>query len=192
MIVTLEDILVRKTKKYEVIYADPPWQYKVWSGSGGAELHYKTMELSDIKSLPIKMLSAKDAALFLWVTMPTLDKAFEVIDSWGFVYKTAGFVWVKKNKNASTYFYGQGYWTRANAELCLLATKGSPKRVSCDVQQIVSTRIKEHSKKPVVVRERIVQLLGDVPRIELFAREAVDGWDIFGNEIPKYKERLEI
>lgn len=93
------------------------------------------------------------------------------MEAWGFVYKTVAFVWIKKNKKADSLFWGMGYWTRANAELCMLATAGQPKRRSASVHQVILSPIEEHSKKPDVVRERIVELLGDLPRVELFARQ---------------------
>lgn len=141
------------------------------------------MQIEDIKALPIKNLAAENCALFMWATFPTLREAFSVLDAWGFTYKTVAFVWVKQNRMAPTLFWGLGYWTRANAEICLLATKGSPKRQSARVHQVVVSSIEAHSKKPDVVRDRIVELLGDLPRIELFARQQVPGWDVWGNEV---------
>lgn len=175
-----------KVKKYEVIYADPPWAYRVWSKKGigrSAENHYPTMQIEDIKALPVKNLAAENCALFMWVTFPTLREAFSVLDAWGFTYKTVAFVWVKQNRKAPTLFWGLGYWTRANAEICLLATKGNPKRQSAKVHQVVVSPVEAHSKKPDVVRDRIVELVGDLPRIELFARQQTPGWDVWGNEV---------
>ena len=161
-------------KQYAVIYADPPWQYRVYSTKNrtrGAELHYPTMCLEEIKALPVESLAARDCVLFLWATMPNLREAMEVIEAWGFTYKTVAFVWVKQNKNADSLFWGMGYWTRSNAELCLLATRGHPKRLSTRVHQVVLSHVEEHSRKPREVRERIEELMGRLPRIELFARE---------------------
>jgi len=141
------------------------------------------MKLADICALPVADIAAKDSALFLWATYPNLMEAFEVITAWGFVYKTVAFTWVKRNKKSPGYFTGLGYYTRSNAEICLLATKGSPKRAAKDVRQIIDTPIERHSKKPDEARERIVKLFGDISRIELFAREKADGWDVFGNEV---------
>lgn len=115
--------------------------------------------------------------------MPQLNIAFELINAWGFEYKTCAFVWVKKNKVKDSWFWGMGNWTRANAELCLLATKGKPKRVDAGVHSVIDTRVEQHSKKPDEARKRIEQLMGDKTRIELFARQRVDGWDAWGNEI---------
>lgn len=142
------------------------------------------MSLNDIKKLPIEALSQNDCVLFMWVTFPFLEKGLEVIKAWGFTYKTCGFTWVKKCKKSNGWFFGNGYWTRANAEICLLATKGNPKRVSKSVHQICDARIREHSRKPDEIRDRITDLLGDLPRIELFARQNVDGWDRWGLEAP--------
>lgn len=175
-----------KNRKYSVIYADPPWHYKVYSKKGAgrsAESHYPTMNVEDIKALPVAGIADKDCALFLWVTFPCLLEGLEVIKAWGFAYKTVAFVWVKQNKKSDSLFWGMGYWTRCNAELCILATKGSPKRVDAGVHQVIVSHIEEHSKKPQEARDRIVQLMGDVPRIELFARTRPEGWDVWGNEV---------
>lgn len=174
-------------KKYDIIYADPPWSYRVWSNKGkgrSAESHYPTMNKKDIQALPIPNLCEKNAVLFLWVTYPCLEEGLELIKKWGFVYKTCAFSWVKMNKKKNTPFVGMGYFTRANNEICLLATKGRPlKRQSKSVQQVIMREIEEHSKKPDVVRNRIIDLFGDLPRIELFARQYTDGWDCWGNEV---------
>jgi N6-adenosine-specific RNA methylase IME4 len=186
-------------KKYQVIYADPAWNYnsRMALGKGAvkssAEDYYNVMSIDDIMALPIKEISAKDCILFIWVTMPKLNEVFKVIDAWGFEYKTCGFVWVKRNKvfsdernknrNGIDDFMGQGRWVRQNAELCLIATKGKPKRISAKVRQIIYQPIQEHSKKPNEVRERILELIGDLSRIELFAREKHEGWDVWGNEV---------
>ena len=177
-----------KNKKYNIIYADPPWQYKVWSKKGNgrsAESHYNTLGIKEIVNMKdfIKDISADDCVLFIWITYPCLKEAIQVIEEWGFTYKTCGFAWVKRNKKANSWFWGMGYWTRANSELCLIATKGKIKRISRKVHQIIDTPIEEHSKKPAIVRDRIVELMGNLPKIELFAREKADGWDVWGNEV---------
>lgn len=172
-------------KKYNIIYADPPWSYKDKAAVGkrGAAFKYQVMGGGDIAMLPIKELADKDCVLFMWVTMPKLNECFDIIQAWGFEYKTCAFTWVKRNKVSPTWFMGMGRWTRANAEICLLAVKGKPQRVSASVMQVIDTPIERHSKKPDVVRDRIVELLGDLPRVELFAREKASGWDAWGNEI---------
>lgn len=173
--------------KYNIIYADPPWAYKVWSDKGkgrSAESHYNTMSKESIQNLPINKISADNAVLFLWIIPPCLEEGIELIHKWGFEYKTFGFTWVKLNKKKPTPFLGMGYYTRANAEICLLATKGKPlKRLSHAIPQLVVSKIREHSRKPDEVPLRIVELFGDLPRIELFARCDRDGWDFWGNEI---------
>lgn len=174
-------------KKYNIIYADPPWAYKVWSKKGmgrSAENHYPTMTVKDIKALPVAELADKDCALFLWITFPMLQEAWGVLEAWGFTYKSVAFVWIKQNRKAPTLFWGMGHWTRANAELCVIATKGKPKRQSKGVHQVIISPVEEHSKKPDEVRKRIVELMGDLPRIELFARQITPGWDVWGNEVP--------
>ena len=172
--------------KYNIIYADPPWTFKTYSNKGkgrSPEQHYACMTIEDIKNLPIQNIADDDCILFIWVTFPLLKEGLEVIQSWGFTYKTCAFNWVKRNKKSPSWFWGMGYWTRSNSELCLLATRGKPKKVSSSVHQVVDTHIEKHSKKPNVVKDRIVQLVGDLPRVELFARQPTEGWHIWGNEV---------
>lgn len=170
-------------KKYNIIYADPPWKYDVNKGRGVAENHYHTMSIQEIRNLPIKEITEKDAALFLWVTFPQLPEAFRVMEAWGFSYKTVAFIWIKQNRTGKGFFFGLGHWTRSNAEICLLAVKGKPKRISNSVFQLIVSPLESHSKKPEEARKRIVELMGDLPRIELFARQDSPGWDIWGNEV---------
>ena len=172
-------------KKYNIIYADPPWSYKdkALAGNRGACCKYDVMTIEDIENLPIKDISASDCILFMWVTMPKLNECFEVIKKCGFAYKTCAFTWIKQNKKSNSLFWGMGRWTRANAELCLIATKGKPKRQSAKVHSIIMSKIREHSRKPDEVRNKIVELCGDIPRIELFARQTCEGWDCWGNEV---------
>lgn len=181
-------------KKYSIIYADPPWKYKVYSHKGlgrSAESHYPTMDTEAICSLPVQELAEKDCGLFLWVTLPCLLDGLSVLKAWGFTYKTIAFVWVKQNRKSDSLFWGMGHWTRSNCEFCILATKGHPKRVSAGVHQVIMSHIEEHSKKPQEARDRIVLLMGDVSRIELFARQKTEGWDVWGNEIASDVELAE-
>lgn len=173
-------------KKYNIIYADPPWHYQAYSKKGegrNAESHYRTMDAGQIRSLPVGAIAADDCVLFLWVTFPCLKEGISVMEAWGFTYKTCGFTWVKRNKRADTFFMGLGFWTRSNSEICILGTKGRPKRASKAVPQVCDARIMEHSRKPDEIRERIVKLCGDLPRIELFARKRHEGWDCLGDGI---------
>ena len=173
-------------KKYNIIYADPAWHFKNWNKDQEKVLKkvpYPTMNDEDIKNLPVRDVSEKDCVLFIWVTYPKLLDGIETIKRWGFEYKTCAFSWVKQNKKSDGLYMGMGYWTRANNEICLLATKGNPKRISASVRQIILERVREHSRKPDCVRDRIVELCGDLPRIELFARQKTDGWDAWGNEV---------
>lgn len=173
----------RTIQKYQVIYADPPWDYQQCRLSGSAKKHYPTMRIEELCALPVADIADRDCALFLWATFPQLPEALRLIQAWGFVYKTVAFVWLKQNRKALTWFYGLGFWTCSNAEICLLATKGYPKRQSAGIHQLVISPVEQHSKKPDEVREKIVALMGDVPRIELFARQQTPGWDVWGNEV---------
>ena len=173
----------RTIQKYQVIYADPPWDYQQCRLSGSAKKHYPTMRIEELCALPVADIADRDCALFLWATFPQLPEALRLIQAWGFMYKTVAFVWLKQNRKALTWFYGLGFWTRSNAEICLLATKGHPKRQSAGIHQLVISPVEQHSKKPDEVREKIAALMGDVPRIELFARQQTPGWDVWGNEV---------
>lgn len=173
-------------KKYGIIYADPPWHYRVYSKKGAgrsAESHYPTMTIEEIQALPVSELADKDCALFMWITFPLLKESLSVLSAWGFKFKTIAFVWIKQNRKSDSQFWGMGYRTRANAEFCVLATKGKPKRMAKNVHQVIISHIEEHSKKPDEARRRIVRLMGDLPRIELFARQKSAGWDVWGNEV---------
>ncbi len=171
--------------KYKVIYADPPWHFRSYSKKGeerNATQHYDCMSISDICNLPVSDLADDNCTLLMWAVDPMLPEALEVIKAWGFKYKTVGFTWAKQNKNDLGMFTGLGYWTRANPEMCLLATKGKPKRISKSVRQLVIDKRQEHSRKPDVIYDRIEQLL-DGPYVELFARRERKGWDSWGNQI---------
>lgn len=182
-----------KKKKYSVIYADPPWEYNDKANGkgarGGSQKHYKAMTLEEIKALPVVEIARPSAVLFLWCTWPMINEGLQVIKAWGFKYNTCGFVWVKANK---TYKPGDpfnpkvgcGHSTRSNSEFCLIGKRGKGlKRKDASVRQIIHSPIEEHSKKPDETRDRIVQLYGNVSRIELFARQKVKGWDCWGDEV---------
>jgi N6-adenosine-specific RNA methylase IME4 len=172
-------------KKYNIIYADPPWNFKF---KQRAELSdeakgrlYDTMKSADIINLRVGAIADDNCILFLWGMNSELPLALKCIESWGFLYKTVAFTWVKWAKN--TYHFGGGNWTRSNPELCLLATKGKIKRKSASVKNLVVSKVREHSKKPDEIRDYIIELVGDLPRIELFARTKTEGWDVWGNEV---------
>jgi N6-adenosine-specific RNA methylase IME4 len=184
---------------YRIIYVDPPWFYddKASAGKRGACYKYPTMTTQEICALRVKKIAEKDCFLFLWITAPKIFDAQRVIKAWGFTYKTFAFVWIKTNKKYNTEqfsflpvnsfdsFMGMGNYTRANAEVCLLAARGKPKRINADVEQVIYSPVERHSKKPDEARKRIIRLCGDLPKIELFARQKTPGWDAWGNEIKK-------
>ena len=176
---------VTNSKKYQIIYADPPWDYKgqkqhTGSGgptSGGATSHYKCLKLWQLKALPVSDLAAKDCLLFMWVTSPHLDQGIDLLKSWGFQYCTVGFVWDKERVNP-------GFYTMSQHELCLIGKKGKipQPRGARNVRQLVKSLRKKHSEKPHEVRERIVEMFPSQTKIELFARHKVSGWDSHGDE----------
>ncbi len=180
--------------RYRVILSDNPWRYddkRNSSSMGMAESAYSTMTQDDLLKLRVDLLADDDCMLCLWATMPKLQEALDVVKGWGFKYITVGFVWVKLNPLApftstidrSDIYSGLGHWCNGNAELVLFGRKGSPTRCAMDIKQIVLERRGAHSVKPEQVHKRIERLFGDVPRIELFAREPREGWTTLGNGI---------
>lgn len=186
--------------RYKIIYADPPWKYNSTSSPNQidkykttkAKHYYPLMTFDEIKNLRINDIADDDCFLFLWVTFPLIDKCLEVFKAWGFTYKTIGFNWIKLNKNNNKVWFGIGYYTKSNSEVCLLGIKGKPKVMSNKISSVVITHRNNHSSKPNEVRKRIVELCGDLPRIELFARDKVHGWDAWGNDKNLQVKPLEV
>lgn len=183
---------------FKAIYADPPWRFETWgsqeNSAHAVERHYSTMTGSEILALPVGDLAAPDCVLFMWATWPTIELAFAAIKAWGFTYKTCGFCWTKADDRQPDMFtdsvpvqMGTGYWTRANTEPCLLATKGQPKRVHNNVRQAIIEPRREHSRKPDCVPGRIERLV-EGPYLELFARTQRPGWTVWGNQTDKFVE----
>lgn len=193
-------------RHYRAILADPPWQFNsLWGGrpkkvggnypSRAIDAHYDTLSIDGISALPVSDLAAPDCVLFMWTCWPVLEKSFSVLEAWGFTYKTCAFSWMKADPyrlfaDEQTPRMGMGYWTRANTEPCLLATRGSPKRVSAGVRQGVIDSPREHSRKPDCVHGRIEKLVSG-PYLELFARAPRTGWDVWGNQTDKFAEAAE-
>lgn len=191
---------------FRAILCDPPWRFEVWSGETAVKArasgkgtnvaaghHYNTMSPQELLELPVADLVAPDCVLFMWVTWPTLPQALKLIEAWGFVYKTCAFDWMKARVQQIDMFrddadasMGMGYWTRANSEPCLLATRGKPRRLHADVRQGIIAPRREHSRKPDGVHQRIERLVAG-PYIELFARAPREGWTSWGNETEKFK-----
>jgi N6-adenosine-specific RNA methylase IME4 len=192
---------------FGAILADPPWKFYNWSRrpwwertdkntSRAVERHYETAATSDLAALPISGLAALDSVLFLWACWPTLRDAWEIIGAWGFEYKTCAFDWVKADNTQPHFFQdeipaqiGMGYWTRANSEPCLLATRGKPKRLNADVRQGIIAPRREHSRKPDGIHERIERLVAG-PYLELFGRQTRPGWTCWGNEVNKFDKAV--
>ncbi|MFC0180289.1 MT-A70 family methyltransferase [Thorsellia kenyensis] len=174
-------------KKYTLIYADPPWQYrdKCQSGERGADFKYSTMSVIDICRLPVHQISAESCLLAMWWVPTQPLEALKVVEMWGFRLMTMkGFTWHKTNKNKGNSAIGMGHMTRANSEDCLFAVKGKlPPRFDASICQHITAPRREHSQKPDEIRQALERLLGDIPRVELFARQKFDGWDAWGNEI---------
>lgn len=170
---------------YRLIYADPPWSYRDKGNAGkrGSSHKYPCMTLEDICALPVAQIAAPDCLLALWWVPPMPREALRVVESWGFKLKTMkGLTWHKRTKNGLSHF-GMGHWTRSNSEDVLFAARGKPKRASAAVSQIIEATTGRHSEKPAEARDRLVRLMGDVPRIELFARVQTPGWSVWGNQI---------
>ena len=188
--------------RYGAILADPPWRFATWSERGkgrcpdgwrdgqgnrwraGGVRHYETMSMAEIMAMPVEAAAADDCALFLWVTKPTLPAALDVGRSWGFEYKTRAFCWIKTTKHGKRHM-GMGHWTRANPEDCLLFTRGAPKRLARDVRELVEAPVREHSRKPDEIYDRIERLVAG-PYLELFARTRRDGWDQWGDQAGRW------
>lgn len=173
-------------KKYNIIYADPAWQYKSKEClakksilNGKLNYHYNTMTFEELKKIPVNKICEKDCLLFLWVVSPMLDNCIDVLKSWGFKYSTIGFIWNKERTNPGSY-------TMSECEICIIGKKGNiPKpRGKRNVRQYVQEKRTEHSTKPHEVRKRIVDMFPTQKKIELFARQSVDGWDCWGLEAP--------
>lgn len=175
-------------KKYAVIYADPPWEYKESGGGrrGTAGLPYQTMTTDDICKLPIEDIAEDTSILFIWATFRKLEECLKVINAWGYKYYGLAFDWIKTTPKGKP-CYGMGYYTRQNNEVCLIGVRKSHKlRIKpCDrsISCVLMSERREHSRKPDEVRAYIERICGDVPKIELFARQYADGWDCWGNEI---------
>lgn len=178
--------LVPPADGFPVILSDPPWTFETYSENGkdfSPEKHYKCMTLPEIKALPVADIAAKDCVLLMWAVDPLLDKAFDVIKAWGFTYKTVGFYWAKTGRGLRVH-KGMGYWTRANPEVCLLATRGKPKRASTNVDRLLLAPRGRHSEKPHEIYNRIEKLCGPGPKLEMFARYGRPGeWWQWGNQV---------
>lgn len=193
---------------FGAILADPPWRFRTWNKATAvkrrgatshgtnvcAAVHYNTMPIEEIAALPVARLAAEDCCLFLWISWPMLPDAMVLLEAWGFEYKTCAFDWMKAHagqldmlRDDADALMGMGYWTRANTEPCLLATRGKPKRLNADVRQGIIEPRREHSRKPDCVHERIERLVAG-PYLELFARQTRPGWSAWGNETDKFDE----
>jgi N6-adenosine-specific RNA methylase IME4 len=183
-----------KGKRYGVILADPPWKFIAWGKSKrerGPGRHYKTLDLATIKALPVGDLAADDCVLLLWIPDAHLREGFDVLDAWGFTFKTVAFYWAKLNKRQKLGDYwvtGMGYWTRANPEQCWLATRGKPKRLARNVRRLIVEAVREHSRKPTATHGRIERLLSG-PYVELFTRHTKPGWDCWGDQTEKFEDK---
>lgn len=176
--------------KYNIILADPPWNYKDHASADdrGAIYKYNMLSQASLCRLPVRDIVADDAVLFLWCTFPMILEAIEVVTAWGFKYKTLGFIWVKQTKLGKPWHWGMGNWTRSNSEPCLIGVRGKLRRIHKGIHQVVCSPVKRHSEKPTEVHDRIVQLMGDLPRVELFARQKMPGWDAWGDQLKGSKK----
>ena len=176
------------TKKFKIILVDPPWQYNEDWGNGSFKHTYQGMNLEDIKNLPVQQITDDECHLYLWVTNPFIKEGLEVCKAWGFEYKTL-ITWIKTYKDGTPEM-GMGYYFRSCTEHIIFAVKGKMKiknKVTRNMFKAVNDRTL-HSSKPDCVKKMIVECSGDLPRIELFARQKVEGWDVWGNEAPNFTQ----
>lgn len=177
--------------RFGTIMMDPPWDTITWSGKmrvphrKGAD-PYPTMTLEQLAELPIGDLAAPDCVLHMWVIDSHVDQAIELAGRWGFTFKTVGFIWVKVSKGTRRPAMGMGRWTRKEAEICLLFTRGFPGRISRGVRQVIIAPRREHSRKPDEQYDRIERLSGG-PYLEVFARHQRPGWTAWGNQTDKFE-----
>jgi N6-adenosine-specific RNA methylase IME4 len=187
---------------FRTILADPPWSFATWSSAGKdrspERRHYTTMTLHELQALDVVSLAADDCCLFLWTCWPMLPQGLQLIETWQFEFKTCAFCWVKAHARQLEMFQDDipahmslGYWTRANSEVCLLATRGRPKRLNADVRQAIIEPARQHSRKPDCIYGRIERLAAG-PYLELFARQRRPGWTAWGNEVGKYDAQQDI
>lgn len=172
--------------KFNIIYADCPWEFsdKLKCGNRGSSLKYGELTFADLKNLPINKIAADDCVLCLWCPAALLPNGLDLIKEWGFEYKTILFNWVKLTRKHARLYFGLGHYTRGGSEFCLLGVRGKPKVICKSVRQVQFDYVgKQHSHKPDKIRKEIVKLFGDVARIELFARQRYDGWLGLGDEI---------
>lgn len=179
-------------RKYKIIYADPPWPFKTRSilttnvpmmDPRNAKRPYPIMEIKEIKALSVASMADEDCALFMWVVAMYIPDALEIAKTWGFKYKTVAFVW-EKNVNGKPK-PNPGMYTMQSTEFCLLFTKGAMTKYfkNRKVKQLIQAEKRGHSIKPDEARDRIIELFGKLPRLELFARTQTTGWDVFGNQV---------
>lgn len=188
------DRRMNKKRKYQIIYADPPWSYYNDSTAkpncttikGMRRPPYEVLNSKTIMLLPVKNITAENAILFIWTTDYHLQKCLDVIKAWGFEYKTVAFSWLKKTKKGMPVCFMGAYTMKSGIEICLLATKGKKVHTLVkrhNVRALIESKREKHSKKPDETKTRIIDLLGDLPRIELFARQKTEGWDVWGNQV---------
>lgn len=185
------------SKKYKAILLDPQWHFETYDKKSSLaqrapKQHYKTEALANIARMPVPEHADKNCVLFMWVTAPHLEQAFQLINLWGFKFKSTAFIWVKTRDNQIDFFeepeppIKMGYWTRKQCEICLIATKGNPKRLNADVREVILRPTREHSRKPDDIYDRIERLV-DGPYIEFNARQKKDGWDQYGDEVDRFE-----
>lgn len=175
--------------KYNIILADPPWEYSDKATSGACNNHYNTLSYDELKKLKVTNISDKDCFLLMWVTFPQMEIAMKLFNDWGFKYKTILFLWIKTT-NDGKYHYSIGNYTRSNSEVLLLGRKGKLPILYKNYSQLIFSKRRKHSQKPDVIYTNIERMFGDVKKIELFSRNHREGWDVWGNEIPKEKQKI--
>lgn len=173
---------------FGLIYADPPWSFSNFSAKGekkNPKAHYDCMDVAAIEAMPVRTIADRDCVLAIWATFPMLPQALQVMDAWGFTYKTGG-AWGKQSKTGKKLHFGTGYIFRSAAELLLIGTRGKPGVAARNVRNLWLAPVREHSRKPNQIVADLEALWPDAARLELFARSTRPGWHVWGNQTDKF------
>ena len=175
--------------KYGVILCDPPWNFKVWSGVSdkSAAGKYDVMNLEGLTRLPVADLAAPDCMMIMWAVQAMLPEALDLMNRWGFRYKTAG-SWAKQSSTGNKWAFGTGYIMRCAAEFYIVGTRGKPKSAVKNIRNLIVAPVREHSRKPDDLHTSLERMFPKADKCELFARESRPGWSTWGNQSTKFDD----